>query len=69
MECTLYDDQRIHLIEKGILIRLFEFMALMHGKEDLLYEDNWQAFDALQKYLAKFSLMSYFILVPFGSVA
>ena len=51
MECTLYDEQRLELIEEVTLICPFEFRALMHGNEDLSYEDNCHIFDAVHNYL------------------
>ena len=48
MECTLYHEQRLELIEKVTLICPFEFTL---GNDDLLYEDNCRAFDAVNKYL------------------
>ena len=51
MECTLYDEQCFELIEEFTLTYQFEFETLMHGNEDLLYEDNCGVFDAVQKYL------------------
>ena len=40
MECTLYDEQCLQLMEEVTLIYPFEFKTLMHGHKDLSYEDN-----------------------------
>ena len=51
MECILYDDQRLELIDVVSAICPFEFKTLMNGIEDLSYKDNCHGFDAEHKYL------------------
>ena len=51
-ECgILYDDQRLELRDVVSAICPFEFKTLMHGDEDLSYNDNCRIFDAVHKYL------------------
>ena len=45
MECILYDDQHLELIDVVSTICPFEFKTLMHGNEDLSYQDNCCIFD------------------------
>ena len=51
MECILYDDQRLELIDVVSVICRFEFKTLMHLNHDLSYQDNFHLFDAVHKYL------------------
>ena len=49
MECILYDDHHLELIDVVFAICPFKLKTLMHGNEDLSYKDNCRIFDAVHK--------------------
>ena len=51
LECPLYTDKRINLIADLSQITEVDINVILHGKEDLLLEDNIKIFQAVHEFI------------------